>query len=192
MSFLSDLLGEAYKEGLTEEEISNALKSLYGDRDKELNKLKTTLSDRNSEIAEYKRKLKEKQTDDENKRQEEKEAFDKLVKENTELKRSMEIANKKTKLVGMGYEEVMAEETAIAMIDGDMEKVLLNQGKYLEAQKKVIETELLKGTPKPKGNETDNTDKNFDKLIEEARNDGNSALEAYYTRLKAENELQSE
>lgn len=192
MSFLSDLLGEAYKEGLTEEEISNALKSLYGDRDKELNKLKTTLSDRNSEIAEYKRKLKEKQTDDENKRQEEKEAFDKLVKENTELKRSMEIANKKTKLVGMGYEDVMAEETAIAMIDGDMEKVLLNQGKYLEAQKKVIETELLKGTPKPKGNETDNTDKNFDKLIEEARNDGNPALEAYYTRLKAENELQSE
>ena len=192
MSFLSDLLGEAYKEGLTEEEISNALKSLYGDRDKELNKLKTTLSDRNSEIAEYKRKLKEKQTDDENKRQEEKEAFDKLVKENTELKRSMEIANKKTKLVGMGYEEVMAEETAIAMIDGDMEKVLLNQGKYLEAQKKVIETELLKGTPKPKGNETDNTGKNYDKLIEESRSDGNPALEAYYTRLKAEAELQSE
>lgn len=195
MSFLSELLGEAYKENMTEEEISNALKglsALNGEQEKETNKLKNLISDRNGEIAKLKESLRKKQTDEENKRQEEKDALEKLTKENAELKRSMEIANKKTKLVGMGYEEALADETAIAMVDGDMEKVLLNQSKYLETQKKVIETELLKGTPKPKGNESDNKNKNFDTLIEEARNDGNPALEAYYTRLKAESELQSE
>ena len=68
MSFLSELLGEAYKENMTEEEISNALKglsALNGEQEKETNKLKNLLSDRNGEIAKLKGLLKEKQTDDE-------------------------------------------------------------------------------------------------------------------------------
>lgn len=191
MSYISDLLGDAYKEGMTEDELSAALEAIHGNRDAEMNKLKNALSKANSEAADWKKKLRDKQSDDENKRQEEKEQFEKIAQENAELKRSIALTEKKAKLIGMGYEEKMAEETATAMIDGDMDKVLEYQSKYLETQKKTIETDLLKKTPRPK-TEGDNGDgMNYDKLIQDAREDGNYALEAYYTRLR-EQENESE
>ena len=195
MSFLSDLLGESYKEGMTEEEISSALKGTVisnADHETELNKYKNGLSKANSEVAEWKRKLKEKQTDEENKRQEKDEAFEKLTQENAALKRSIDLAEKKAKLIGMGYDEKMAEETANAMIDGDMSKVMENQSKYLETQKKTIETELLKGTPRPKDNGNGGKGLDLEKLIAEAQQEGNYAKQAYYNRLKAEAEQESE
>ena len=187
MSFLSDLLGEAYKENMTEDEISNALKGLSilnGDYEKEATKLKNLLSDRNGQIAKLKDQLKEKQSDDENKRQEEKEMFERLAKENEDLKRSISLSEKKSKLIAMGYDEKMAEETANAMLDGDYNKVLENQSKYLDAQKKTIETDLLKKTPRPNGGSGDVKEKNLDELITEAVENGNFAEQAYYVRVK--------
>lgn len=192
MSYLSDLLGEAYKEGMTEEEISIALKGAVisnAEHESEVNKYKNNLSKANSEAAEWKRKLKDKQTDDENKRQEKDEAFEQLTKENAELKRSIALAEKKAKLIGMGYDEVMATETALAMLDGDMDKVMANQSKYLETQKKTIETELLKGTPRPKDKgEHSSVEKNINELISEAQENGDYAALAYYNRLQQEQE----
>ena len=55
MSYLSELLGNAYKEGMTEEEISNALQSMGAgvkDSDIEVTRLKAQLSKANSEAAE--------------------------------------------------------------------------------------------------------------------------------------------
>ena len=184
MSFLSDLLGGAYKEGMTEEEISKALEVVKQNDDAELNKYKNALSKANSEAADYKKKLREKQGEDEAKRAEEQEKIDQILQENADLKRSMSIAEKKTKLVAMGYDEKMAGETAIAMIDGDIDKVLENQGKYLETQKKTIETELLKGTPRPKAGGDGKVPVDYDKLIEESEANGNYTASAYYSRLK--------
>ena len=67
MSYLSDLLGEAYKEGMTEEEISTALQIAGAGQsnDAEINKLKAQLSKANSEAADYKKQLRGKQTADE-------------------------------------------------------------------------------------------------------------------------------
>lgn len=197
MSFLSDLLGESYKEGMTEEEISNALKGAVisnTEHETEVNKYKNILSKANSEAAEWKRKLKEKQTDDENKRQEKDEAFEKLTQENAELKRSIEMAKKTSKLIAMGYDEKMAEETAAAMLDGNMDKVMENQSKYLETQKKTIETDLLKKTPRPNanGNNGDGKEKNLDELIAEAAANGNYAEQAYYYRLREQQKGDSE
>ena len=56
MSYLSDQLGEAYKEGMTEDEISAALEAKYQSRDAEMNRLKNALTKANSEAAEYKKK----------------------------------------------------------------------------------------------------------------------------------------
>ena len=112
MSFLSELLGEAYKENMTEEEISNALKglsALNGEQEKETNKLKNLISDRNGEIAKLKESLRKKQTDEENKRQEEKDALEKLTKENAELKRAMEIARMYQKEFIKAWEEYHGE-----------------------------------------------------------------------------------
>ena len=191
MSFLSDLLGSAYKEGMTEEEISKALEGIELGNEAELNRLKTALSKSNSEAADYKKKLREKQTDDEAKAAADKEAFDKMVEENNSLKRSIAIAEKKAKLIGMGYEEKMADETAVAMIDGDMDKVLSNQSVYLETQRKAIEANHMRKTPRPaSGAEEGGTD--YDKLIETAKANGSLAEVAYYTRLKAQEEAESE
>ena len=60
MSYLSDLLGDAYKEGMTEEEISTALQRAGAgakDNEAEVNRLKAQLSKANSEAADYKKQL---------------------------------------------------------------------------------------------------------------------------------------
>jgi hypothetical protein len=188
MSYLSDLLGDSYKEGMTEEEISVALEAKNTSDAANVTKLKNLLNKANSEAAEYKKQLRDKLTDDQKAEAERKEAFDKLVKDNEELKRSIALTTQVSKLVALGYDTKLAEETATAMVDGDMEKVITNQGIFLEAQKKSYEADLMRNTPHPKGG-TDSTGKVLDygKLIEEAQANGNYAEAAYYTRLSQEN-----
>lgn len=88
MSYLSDLLGDAYKEGMTEEEISTALQSAGAgakDNEAEVNRLKAQLSKANSEAADYKKQLRGKQSEDEAAAAEQKATMDKLTQENADL-----------------------------------------------------------------------------------------------------------
>lgn len=190
MSYLSDLLGEAYKEGMSEDDISKAIEGVVTGKDSEIEKLRKSVSKANTEAAEFKNKLRDKLSDDEKKKTEEAEKLDKIIKENEELKRSISISEKKSKLIGMGYDEKMADETATAMIDGNLDKVLENQSKYLETQKKVIETDLLKKTPRPNGGNGGDGDNGLDygKMINEALDRGDMTAAAYYTRLKGQAE----
>ena len=144
MSYLSDLLGTAYKGGMTEEEISTALQAVGTGNEAEVNRLKAALSKANSEAADYKKQLRTKQTDDEANAAAQKEEHDKLVQENNDLKRSIALSEKKAKLLAMGYDEKLAAETAAAMVDGDMDKVMANQSVYLEAQKKTIQADHMR------------------------------------------------
>lgn len=185
MSYLSDLLGSAYKEGMTEEEISTALEAVGNGNTAEVNRLKTALSKANSEAAEFKKQLRSKQSDDEAAAAAQKEEHEKLVKENGELKRSIALSESKGKLLAMGYDEKLADETAAAMVDGDMDKVMANQSKYLEAQKKIIQADQMRKTPRPAaGSETGGMD--YAKKISEAQANGDFTAAAYYTRLQAQ------
>ena len=185
MSYLSDLLGTAYKEGMTEEEISTALEAVGNGNTAEVNRLKAALSKANSEAAEFKKQLRSKQSDDEAAAAAQKEEHEKLVKENGELKRSIALSESKGKLLAMGYDEKLADETAAAMVDGDMDKVMANQSKYLEAQKKVIQADQMRKTPRPAaGSETGGVD--YAKKISEAQANGDYTAAAYYTRLQAQ------
>lgn len=185
MSYLSDLLGTAYKEGMTEEEISTALEAVGNGNTAEVNRLKAALSKANSEAAEFKKQLRSKQSDDEAAAAAQKEEHEKLVKENGELKRSIALSESKGKLLAMGYDEKLADETAAAMVDGDMDKVMANQSKYLEAQKKVIQADQMRKTPRPAaGSETGGVD--YAKKISEAQANGDFTAAAYYTRLQAQ------
>jgi len=185
MSYLSDLLGSAYKEGMTEEEISTALEAVGNGNTAEVNRLKAALSKANSEAAEFKKQLRSKQSDDEAAAAAQKEEHEKLVKENGELKRSIALSESKGKLLAMGYDEKLADETAAAMVDGDMDKVMANQSKYLEAQKKVIQADQMRKTPRPAaGSETGGVD--YAKKISEAQANGDFTAAAYYTRLQAQ------
>lgn len=193
MSYLSDLLGEAYKEGMTEEEISAALEGKKSSSDAEMNRLKNALTKANSEAAEWKKKVREYQTDEEAKAAAQKEEFEKIMQENADLKRAANISDKKAKLISLGYDEKAADETAVAMIDGDLEKVIANQAVFLEAQKKSAVADQMRKTARPNGNGSDgdnSSGQDYDSLIAEAQASENLAAAAYYTRLQAMEQAQ--
>ena len=183
MSYLSDLLGSAYKEGMTEDEISAALEKVSQSNDAEVNRLKSALSKANSEAADFKKQLRSKQSEEEAHAAEQQAQFDKMMQENNELKRSISLSDKKGKLIAMGYDEKLATETATAMVDGDMDKVMAVQTQFLEAHKKSVIAEQMKGTPRPTvGSENAGTD--YSKKISEAQLNGDFTAAAYYTRLQ--------
>lgn len=187
MSYLSDLLGKAYKEGMTEDEISAALETVGQGNEAEVNRLKAALSKANSEAADYKKQLRTKQTDDEAAAAAKKEEHDRLVQENADLKRSMALSERKAKLLAMGYDESLADETAAAMVDGDMDKVMANQNKYLEVQKKNIQADAMRKTPRPAaGDDGNGGSMDYAKKIAEAQASGDYTAAAYYTRLQAQ------
>lgn len=104
-----------------------------------------------SEAAGYKKQLREKMTADEQaeadrlaKQQEADDRYKELEEKFNQLQRQNVITEYKTKLVGLGYEEKLAGETAKAMAEGDMQKVFANQAKFMEARDKAQKAEALK------------------------------------------------
>lgn len=188
MSYLSDLLGKAYKEGMTEDEISAALETVGQGNEAEVTRLKTALSKANSEAADYKKQLRGKQSEDEANAAAQKEEHDRLAQENADLKRSIALSERKAKLLAMGYDESLATETATAMVDGDMDKVMANQSKYLEVQKKAIQADHMRKTPRPAAGSENTGGTDYAKKIAEAQASGNMTAAAYYTRLKSQEE----
>ena len=104
-----------------------------------------------SELAGVKKQLKEKMTDDEAAKQKEQEEREELQSKYEKLLHDSEVSKNKAKLLALGYEEKLADDTAEAMVTGDLEKVMANQKKHLEAVEKKVRAEALKGTPKPTG-----------------------------------------
>lgn len=102
-----------------------------------------------SELAGVKKQLKDKMTDDEAAKQKEQEEREELQSKYDKLLRESEISKHKAKLLGLGYDEKLADETAEAMADGDMEKVFVNQKKHLDSVEKRVRADALKDTPKP-------------------------------------------
>jgi hypothetical protein len=102
-----------------------------------------------SELSEKKKQLREKMTEDEQNAQKDKEEREELQSKYEKLLRESEIGKHKAKLITLGYDESLADETAVAMIDGDMEKVFANQKKHLDSVEKRVRAEALKDTPKP-------------------------------------------
>jgi hypothetical protein len=146
-----DLLKDAYKEGMTLEEIEAALADVEFPEDQtaEVDRLKAALSKSNSENAEWKKKHREAMSEEERKAQETADLLKKLQDRNAVLERESGLAKHKAKFLGMGYDEALATDAAAAMVDGDMEKLFTYQQKHQEAFEKKIRADALKGTPKP-------------------------------------------
>ena len=194
MSYLSDLLGSAYKEGMSEAEISEALETakIGGTpvtktvNDSELEKLKKRLSEVNSESAGYKKQLRELQGKERADAEEQKELMEKLQKENNDLKRSISLAERKASLIGQGYDEELALSTATAMVDGDIDTLLANMASHTEAMKKDITSGMLRNTPRPPAGSEQASAIDYSAKIAEAQASGNITAAAYYTRLQAQ------
>ena len=150
---LKDLLGDAYKDGMTVEEIEAALGDITppSDNSSEIERLKVALSKSNSEAAGYKKQLREKMTEDEQKAQKEAEERAELQAAYEKLLSETQISKNKAKFLSLGYDEKLAEETAEAMVSGDLEKVFSNQLKHQQNLEKKIKAEALKQTPPPVG-----------------------------------------
>lgn len=148
---IKDLLKDAYKDGMTVEEINAALAEvdLPADQSAEIERLKNALSKSNSENAEWKKKHRETMTAEQQRAEEQRELIDKLTKQNEELLRETSLSKHKSKLLAMGYAEDLATEVATAMVEGDMEKVFASQQKHLEAFERKIRADALKGTTPP-------------------------------------------
>lgn len=150
---IKDLLKDAYKEGMTVEEIETALAGieLPTDNSAEIERLKNALSKSNSEAADFKKQLREKMSADELKAKEDAEKQEKLQNDYDALVKKVTISENKVKLLALGYEDKLATETAEAMANGELDKVFANQKKHLEAVEKKIRQDILKDTPKPDG-----------------------------------------
>jgi hypothetical protein len=148
---LKDLLKDAYKEGITVEEIESALAEVEipADQSAEIERLKAALSKSNSENAEWKKKHREALSEEERKAQETADLIKQLQEQNAALTRDSNVSKHKAKFLGMGYEEALANDAAVAMTDGDMEKLFSYQQKHQEALEKKIRADALKSTPKP-------------------------------------------
>lgn len=156
---LKDLLKDAYQDGMSVEDITKALEGieLPSDNSDELERLKNALSKSNSEAADYKRQLKEKMSAEELKAKEDAERWEQIEKERDALLREKNVSINKARLLGLGYEESLADETAEAMVNGELDKVFANQKKHLDNLEKKIRSEILKDTPKPDGGSSSET-----------------------------------
>lgn len=189
MSFLSDLLGDVYKEGMTEDEISEALQTIHTStsekHNSEITKLKTALSKTNSENAKYKNQIRSLQSEEEAAREAQKEEWDRITQENAELKQTIAISERQAQLLGLGYTPDLASETAKAMVEGDLNTVIANQQKFIEVKTKEMATNAMKSTPRPPmGDASKGMD--YQKLINDAMMSGDTAAAAYYTRMSYE------
>ena len=150
---IKDLLKDAYKEGMSVEDIEKALEGieLPTDNSAEVERLKNALSKSNSEAADFKKQLREKMSAEEVKAKEDAEKYEEVVKERDALLREKTILGHKTKFLSLGYDESLANETAEAMANGELDKVFANQKKHLETVEKKIRADVLKDTPQPEG-----------------------------------------
>ena len=150
---IKDLLKDAYKEGMSVEDIEKALKDidLPTDNSAEIEKLRTALSKSNSEAADYKKQLREKMTAEESKAKEDAEKMEDLQSKYDALLKESTISKNKARLLALGYDEALATETAEAMANGDTDKVFAAQQKHLDSVEKKIREDVLKDTPKPTG-----------------------------------------
>ena len=139
--------------GYAEMSAEDKLKALeafeYEDNAAELEKQKAAVSKANSEAAEWKRKHNALLGEDEKKKQEQEEKFANMEKELSELREAKRVSEFKAKFIAQGYDEVLAEDTAKAMADGDSAKVFANQQKFLDEYAKQVKADALKRPPSP-------------------------------------------
>ena len=150
---IKDLLKDAYKDGMTIEEINTALEGieLPTDNSAEVERLKNALSKSNSEAADYRKQLREKMSAEEQKAKDDAERFEELQSKYDALLRKDSITENKARLLSLGYDDKLATETAEAIVNGEIDKVFTNQKKHLESVEKKIREEVLTSTPRPTG-----------------------------------------
>lgn len=166
---LKELLGESYKDGMTVEEITEALAGVEMPKDNsaELAKLKESVTKANAEASKYKKELSAKLSDDERKAKEDAEKWEQIAKERDELLREKNISTHKAKFLENGFSAELADSSAQAIVDGDFDTVFKNLGEYRKSIEKQFKAENVDSMPKPQGGgqkDTNITKEQFEKM----------------------------
>ena len=108
-----------------------------------------------SELSALKKQLKEKMSEEEQAKAKADEELQNMKAELEELKREKAIQNNTNQFLALGYEKELAEKTAKALYEGDMQVVFANQKTFQENLLKKERADILKDTPRPEtGNST--------------------------------------
>ena len=152
---IRDLLGDSYRDGMSVEEIAEALKgvTLPTDQTSEVERLRKALTAANSDAADWKKKYRETQDETSRTAAEKEEEHKLLLERVAALEAEKAVATYKATYVAMGYDDKLAESTAKAMQSGDMAKVLENQRKFQEATEQRIRSELMRHSGRPGGDD---------------------------------------
>jgi len=137
---------------MTPEQKLAALEALELDEPSYEGYVKKDLYDKTaSELSKVKKDYNAKLTADELKAKEDAEKQEKLQSDYDALLKKVTISENKARFLSLGYDEKLAEETAIALAENDFAKVFANQDKHQKALDKKIREEVLNDTPKPTG-----------------------------------------
>lgn len=148
MADLKALLGDKYKEGMTIEELM-ALEIEEPKIDTSKYVSKELFDKAASETANYKKQLRANMSEAEQKAADDAAALKSLQEEVAQLREEKSIAENSKGLVAIGYDEKTANEVATAFLKGDFTTVLKAQTAFVDAQKKAVIAEAVKGTPEP-------------------------------------------
>jgi len=102
-----------------------------------------------SELATTKKQLRAKMSEDEQKEADRLANEEAMKKELETLRRERTLSTYKASYLSQGYDEALAEATATAMVDGDMDTVFANMKKYSDGMEKALRAKILKETPTP-------------------------------------------
>lgn len=147
-------------EEMTPEEKVAALESMEVDVDEnELTKLREDLKKNKDLITKYTGEIsalkKEKNSslsEAELEKQRQAEEFQELQRKYDDILKSSTKATYTAKYIELGYDKALAEETAQALVDGDLDKVFANGEKYKGNLEKQFKADALKANPKPQSN----------------------------------------
>lgn len=186
MADIQSLLGDAYKDGMTIDEINAALsdRELVDKSQYDGFVPKSLLDKATSEAADYKKKWKAASSEQEQKQIEDAEKQAAIEEELKTLRRSSKVSEYEKQNLALKYDEKDAKEIAEALYDGDMDTVFRLQKKHEEALQKSIKADLMKQMPTPpSGNQTT---VDYSKQIADAQASGNMVLAAALIRQQAE------
>ena len=112
---------------------------------------KETFDKKASEAANLSKQLRDKMTEDEQKKADDEKALADMRAELDTLRKDKTVSTYTAAYLKLGYDAELAESTAKAMADGDMETVFKNGETHKAALEKKIKEDLMNKTPKPDG-----------------------------------------
>lgn len=138
-----------------------------------------------SELAAMKKQLKDRMSDEEKRELERQAAEEERAKKEREMQEEIDalrkndaIRNNKTTLMGMGYDETIANEMANALYSGDNKAIFEAMKKHDAAREQALKEEILRGTPTPPGGKSDDAKSDAVRLAESLGSEASAANKA--------------